>query len=340
MSLSRVFSSGFGAGAPAAPLTLRGYPVSGTVSGATRTGGQDTYQWFNPDDTRAYVAGSMSDHIKHNGRGINELLPIEFDMTVNALGRGQHFAAWLYRQDWESAVRPSEVDFIEVVIDGSNLPAGILYSTGSHRPSGGSSYVSDAQISQANRVGVRHTVRTEFDGNDMVWKVDGTEIRRETNVKATWEAEGAVFDLAFTWEIGGSWPGAVVDETPKGQPADPTTATPWPCEVVIHSLNVAGKEYDFSGNDGAVINRNEWYAIVEANAFDFNTIPDEEWIASFSFGKNLSGFNAGDLRLFGNNSLAVMANDTWNGQDDDGADIAVFLDETDGWPDPFLIKVG
>jgi len=337
---------------PSGPeLSLRGYPLAGGIN--PRTGLQAVFNWYNDDPeadppiyNRAYVCGSISDHWKEGFRAPLSLLPFSVDFYVEALGRGQHFPVYTIAKYWDPANEYAEIDNIEIVLDKNNLGVGIIFSVGTHRPGGGATYIPDSVVAQADRIGKWHTSAVDMDGDDMVWTLNGTEVRREVNVRAGWEAQAAVQGhcVVAGWEIGGNWPGKPLSEAPASQPADPTTGTPWPCGVRLRNLIVGGQPAPLSGEAGGVINRQEWGDLLAAANWDAaaaRAATPQRWIASLPFGHypteaQPTWFNAGDLRLYGNDEHASKSNDTWTGE---GSTTIVNALAGEGWSDPYLIRV-
>ena len=326
-------------------ITLRGYPLTGRYDVNARTGHQADFDWYMDSlGWPAYVSGQMSDHAKIGLRNPTTILPVEFEFFVEAIGRGQHFAAWVCGNGWDPSNYPSEIDIIEINVDGNNTAAGLLYSMNSHHPASTSqTFIGNDVISQADRIGKWHKIRCEFIGSDMVWKLDGSEIRRETNVLASWTNDSLDMSLIFSWEISGNWPGDCLTEQPCGRIADPTVSTPWPCGVHLRNIKVADTLLDLSGDDGKVITTAQWQAYVAAQNTWGNpssTVFTERWCTTFPFGYTVpdGAWSLGNERLYSNNSTTSGCNDTWQGTGGSALPVREAL-LVDGWDDPSVLRV-
>ncbi|MCB1972042.1 MAG: hypothetical protein KDG54_16690, partial [Geminicoccaceae bacterium] len=261
---------------------------------------------------------------------------------VEAIGRGQHFAAWICGSGWNPGAYPSEIDIIEINVDGNNTAAGLLYSMNSHHPASTSqTFIGNDVISQADRIGKWHKIRCEFIGSDMVWKLDGSEIRRETNVLASWTNDSLDMSMIFSWEISGNWPGDCLAESPLGRVEDATVTTPWPCGIHIRNLKVADILLDLFGDDGKVLTTAQWQAYVSAQNTWSNpetTVFTERWCTSFPFAFSLASWNLGNERLYSNNSTSSGCNDQWRGPGNTAPPVREAL-MLDGWDDPSVLRV-
>lgn len=300
-------------------MILRGYPVSGDPGtagnpGVDASGFQAIYEWNHAKGERSYVVGHVSDHISQGYRDLSAMLPIEMEYRITLFGRGMHLAVWTSHKDWDSATFPSEVDLLEYAITGSDPSAGIVVAVSTHRPGGGSSAVSNDFMPQADRIGKWHSLKLDWDGNDLVWYINGFQVRREADTKSLWTDIPQIFQIS--WEIGGNWPGLPLTEEPGGQPADPTTDTPWPCEAQFRNMSFAGVPVDLAGAGGQIINSNDYLARHIANG---NTKPtvSERWAASFPpYYGDADGPVMGWLRLTTNNDKGVACDNNWTGHAD------------------------
>jgi len=172
--------------------------------------------WPVPDDLRyefwgfPFVAGMLAGpraHAQTYGYW-------ETRLRLKKIGKGQHFALWLLPTDnsW-----PPEVDMLEAVSGD-----GWLY-TNTHVKDGVAPPIN--WFKPPRRPDAWMTVGFEWTPKEMIWTIDGKQVRRHTaNIGAK-----PMYPL-FSWEVGSNWPGWI------------DSSTPWPAEVVVDYLRVYEKE--------------------------------------------------------------------------------------------------
>ena len=322
-------------------MTLRGYPISGTVGSTggdtpqrTATGFQNDYTWYHAPNMRAYPTCVLSNTLRTGGLPFRDYLPFSIDVNMT-MGRGHHGSVWWHvgsNFDGEPVgATHYEIDLCEYVVDGSNLAAGLFVSQGTHSTvpadDGG-----DYAFGITTQVWRNHAIAEE--GNDLVWRVDGVETYRTP--KAPWLDVNMMLVIGF--EIGGGWPGPPVDDLPKGQPADPTTGTPWPAEMRLRNMVMGGVPISFDGQYGQV------YEPQSADAAPWTGQNlAEYWNAAWPFGYNrISPYGFGERRLFGNSTREAVCGNNWYGntlENSPGNKTITQALIEDGWPNPSVIQL-
>ena len=121
------------------------------------------------------------------------------------ISRSQHWAIWLLQQD---GAWPPEIDMVEVVGDGRD-PISNVYMTQHGSSSDSMSVISNVTIDQF------HTYGFEWTKTDLVWYLDGIEVKRVANYLAK------PMYILVSPEIANKW---------SGEP-DHTTVWPTVCEI-------------------------------------------------------------------------------------------------------------
>ena len=317
-----------------AVMTLRAYPVSGNPGvdpGTPKSGYQDHYNWYHSLGARAYPSCVITNALSTGPVQFQDFLPFSIDVNVT-MGRGHHGSVWWHvgsTTDGDpTGLTNSEIDLCEYVVDANNLGVGLFISQGTIGADGDGAY----EFGVTTETWRTHSI--EVDGSDLVWKIDGVEKHRQAS--APWLTLPVMLVVGF--EIGGNWPGLPVDDDPKGQPADPTAGTPWPAEMRLRNLIIAGVNTNFAGEYGEVFDQQvagfPWYDGTDFGAY---------WNAGYPFGyKRAVSYSYGDRRLFGNDGKEAACGNGWLGNTFDASPGTTSIVEAlvaDGWSDPFLHRV-
>jgi hypothetical protein len=227
-------------------LKLRCYPVPAGGDG-TKTWKQ-YFQWDRdntPTNEQYAVAGMINTATRTAGerKTLRQQLPFATRIRLLSHGRGHHLALWFFVYG-SSAY--SEIDIAEFVIDNRtpNLGAGLFCSTGIHT-GGNPSVPGFFDIRGGSYFINRWMVFTmELVGSNLVIKRDGETLL--TFPAAPWIDQPMYYMMTYeggggknvdSRQMNGSWSGTFLgDPVPRAQPADPTTATPWPAAVEIDYL--------------------------------------------------------------------------------------------------------
>lgn len=133
----------------------------------------------------------------------------EVRFRLKALPQGHHLALWLLP---DSYTWPPEIDLLEVV---ASEPGVVFANTHGLDASGISRF-------RPRRLGDWQVLGFEWSDVEMIWRLDGEEIRRQ---RASLPPETKFYFLA-SFEIGSRWPG------------EPSPDTSWPGQVEFDYLRI------------------------------------------------------------------------------------------------------
>ncbi len=202
--------------------------------------GDEAYKIHVPGETHEIVDGGLA--LRALNKSVEEGFPytaamistersfsfgpghrIDIEMHVTSLTAGGHFSLWLLEA--ETKRWPPEIDITELIGSNKHAPDGPvnLISANGLTVDGNGPSITFKNVDPGFH-DEAHIYSFIWTDDEMVWLVDGEEIRRQANF-----VDVPMYFLA-TWEIGAS--------SNSDFPGPVNESTEWPFEVIIKSVKV------------------------------------------------------------------------------------------------------